>query len=163
VVPIGVARGGVKEGQAPPKFLENIVILCFERRFFRQNSVIRLKNQAFWPPKFSPPNFWPGYATGSVTPRNKQPKKRDRNTTDNNIARMMVWWASSGWKVKQRHDDRWAGKASSILASQQVKEASSNTVGYPVSGQFLHKRWYLSFCCHQPRQMKLKRQEYCSQ
>jgi len=27
----------------PPKFLENIVILCFERRFSKQNSVIRLK------------------------------------------------------------------------------------------------------------------------
>jgi len=27
----------------PPKFLENIVILFFERRFCKQNSVIRLK------------------------------------------------------------------------------------------------------------------------
>jgi len=27
----------------PPKFVENIVILCFERRFSKQNSVIRLK------------------------------------------------------------------------------------------------------------------------
>jgi len=26
-----------------PKFLENIVILCFERRFSKQNSVFRLK------------------------------------------------------------------------------------------------------------------------
>jgi len=25
----------------PPKFLENIVILCFESRFSKQNSVIR--------------------------------------------------------------------------------------------------------------------------
>jgi len=27
----------------PPKFVENIVILCFESRFSKQNSVIRLK------------------------------------------------------------------------------------------------------------------------
>ena len=35
-------QGGPK-GPCPPKFLENIVILCFERRFSKQNSVIRLK------------------------------------------------------------------------------------------------------------------------
>jgi len=39
---IGVARGG-KEAMEPPIFLENIAILCFERRFSKQNSVIRLK------------------------------------------------------------------------------------------------------------------------
>jgi len=27
----------------PPTFVENIVILCFDRRFYKQNSVIRLK------------------------------------------------------------------------------------------------------------------------
>jgi len=31
----------------PSKFVENIVILCFERRFSKQNSVIRLK-LIFW-------------------------------------------------------------------------------------------------------------------
>jgi len=36
---IGVARAD-KGAMAPPKFLENIVILCFERRFSKQNSVI---------------------------------------------------------------------------------------------------------------------------
>ena len=36
------SQGGGK-GTIPPKFLENIVILCFERRFSKQNSVIRLK------------------------------------------------------------------------------------------------------------------------
>ena len=36
----------------PPKFLENIVILCFERRFSIQNSVIRLKSNILAPPKF---------------------------------------------------------------------------------------------------------------
>ena len=35
-------RGGSK-GPFPQKFLENIVIFCFERRFSKQNSVIRLK------------------------------------------------------------------------------------------------------------------------
>jgi len=39
---IGVARGG-QTAMHPPKFVENIVILCFERRFSKQNSVIRLK------------------------------------------------------------------------------------------------------------------------
>ena len=53
----GVARRG-QRGHGPPKFLENIVILCFERRFSKQNSVIRL-NQTFCPP----PNFWAGYAS----------------------------------------------------------------------------------------------------
>jgi len=40
---IGVTRGGGKGTMAPQKFLEN-VILCFERRFSKQNSVIRLKS-----------------------------------------------------------------------------------------------------------------------
>jgi len=39
---IGVARG-CQTAMHPPKFVENIVILCFERRFSKQNSVIRLK------------------------------------------------------------------------------------------------------------------------
>jgi len=56
---IGVARGDI-----PPKFLENIVILCFERRFSKQNSVIRLKSNIVSPPMFWPPTkFWAGYAT----------------------------------------------------------------------------------------------------
>jgi len=56
VANIGVARGG-KGAMFPPKFLENKVILCFERRFFKQNSVIRLKSNILPPP----PNF--GLAT----------------------------------------------------------------------------------------------------
>ena len=36
------SQGG-QRGHAPQKFLENIVILCFERRFSKQNNVIRLK------------------------------------------------------------------------------------------------------------------------
>jgi len=38
---IGVAGGGLR-GHAP-QILENLVIWCIERRFFKQNSVIRLK------------------------------------------------------------------------------------------------------------------------
>jgi len=38
---IVVARGD--KGAMPPQFLENIVILCFERRFSKQNNAIRLK------------------------------------------------------------------------------------------------------------------------
>jgi len=39
---IGVARGELG-AMVPPKFLEHIVILCFEKRYPKQNSVIRLK------------------------------------------------------------------------------------------------------------------------
>jgi len=38
-----ISKGRVKGAMPPPKFVENIVILCFERRFSKQNSVIRLK------------------------------------------------------------------------------------------------------------------------
>jgi len=48
---IGVARGG-RRGHALPKFLENIVILCFERCFSIQNSVIRLKSYILAPQIF---------------------------------------------------------------------------------------------------------------
>jgi len=37
------SQGGPK-GPWPPKFLENIVILYFEKRFSKQNGVIRLKS-----------------------------------------------------------------------------------------------------------------------
>jgi len=50
------SQGG-KGAMPPPKFLEDIAILCFERRFFKQNSVIRLKSN------ICPQNFWAGYAT----------------------------------------------------------------------------------------------------
>jgi len=42
---IGVAREGTK-------CTENIVILCFERRFSKQNNVIRLKIKHFGPQIF---------------------------------------------------------------------------------------------------------------
>jgi len=43
---------------APQKCLENIVILWFEKRFSKQNSVIRLKSNI--PPQFfaAHSNFW---------------------------------------------------------------------------------------------------------
>jgi len=51
---IGVARDG-QRGHGPPKFSENIVMLCFERCFSKQNSVIRLKASILPPPKFFAP------------------------------------------------------------------------------------------------------------
>ena len=42
---------GSKRAMAP-KFLENIVILCFEGRFSKQNSVIRLKSNILTPSNF---------------------------------------------------------------------------------------------------------------
>jgi len=47
---IGVARGG-QRGHGPSKFLENTVILFFERRFSEQNILIRIKSNIS-PPKF---------------------------------------------------------------------------------------------------------------
>jgi len=57
---IDVARGG-QRGHGPPKFLENLIILCFERRFSKQNSVICLKSNIL-----ASPNFWAGYATAAM-------------------------------------------------------------------------------------------------
>jgi len=43
---------------APHKLVENVVILCFERCFSKQNSVIRLKSSNLAPPKYlAPPKF----------------------------------------------------------------------------------------------------------
>jgi len=55
---IGVGKG-VKEAMPPKKVLENIVILCFQRGFSKQNNVIRVKSNMLLPP-----NFWAGCATG---------------------------------------------------------------------------------------------------
>jgi len=44
------SQGGKRS--MPPKFSESIVILCFERRFSKQNRVIRLKSNIFGAPKF---------------------------------------------------------------------------------------------------------------
>ena len=53
-------RSQGSRGTMPPTFLENIVILCFESRFSKQNSVIRLKSNIL-----APQNFWAGYATAA--------------------------------------------------------------------------------------------------
>jgi len=42
----------------PPKFLEYLVILCFERQYPIQNIVASLKSKIFAPKK-----TWAGYAT----------------------------------------------------------------------------------------------------
>jgi len=48
----GHRRSQVAKGVIPPTFLENIVILCFERRFSKQNSVISLKSNVLPRQKF---------------------------------------------------------------------------------------------------------------
>ena len=53
---IGVARGWPR-GPWPPKCSEHMVILCLERRYPKQNSVIRRKSNIL-----APPNFWAGCA-----------------------------------------------------------------------------------------------------
>ena len=47
---VSVARGAKMD--VPLEFLENTVILCFERRFSKQNSVIRLTSNILVPSKF---------------------------------------------------------------------------------------------------------------
>jgi len=48
----------------PPTFLEHILILCFEKRYPKQNRAIRLKSNILALNKFfCPPYFWAGYAT----------------------------------------------------------------------------------------------------
>jgi len=54
---------GEAKRPCPPQILEHIVISCFERRFSKQNSVIRLKSNILSPKFFPPPNSWAGYAT----------------------------------------------------------------------------------------------------
>ena len=55
------SQGGQRGHAAPlPKFLVNIVILCFESCVSEQNSGTRLKSNIFPPPK---KDFWAGYAT----------------------------------------------------------------------------------------------------
>jgi len=51
-----------------PKFLENMVILCFERRFSKQNRVIRLKSNILPPSQFFDPSQIFGLATPLVEP-----------------------------------------------------------------------------------------------
>jgi len=63
---IGVAGGGDK-GYMALKLLENIVILCFEVRFCKQNSVIRLKWNIL-PPKFL---GWLRYCSLAIAALNK--------------------------------------------------------------------------------------------
>jgi len=51
-----VTKHRLKPGGSP-QFLENIVILCFERRYPKQNNVIRLKSNILSPPNFLAPKF----------------------------------------------------------------------------------------------------------
>jgi len=61
IFPIGVAS--VDKGAMPPSNFWKMAILCFERRFSKQNSVIRLKSYTL-----PLQNFWAGYATDLPLP-----------------------------------------------------------------------------------------------
>jgi len=54
---MGVAMGSLK-AHAPPKCLELIVILCFERRYPKQNSIIRLKSNILAPKFLGWLRYW---------------------------------------------------------------------------------------------------------
>jgi len=45
----------------PPKFLENTDILCFEKRFSKKNSVIRLQSNFLAPHNFLTPSKFLGW------------------------------------------------------------------------------------------------------
>jgi len=60
---------GEAKGPWPPQIFAKMVILCFERRFSKQTSVIRIKSYTL-----PPSNFWAGYATA---PRLNVPAYRD--------------------------------------------------------------------------------------
>ena len=59
VIHVCVARGG-QRGHGPPKILGYLVVLCFERRCPKPNTVARFKSQNIWPL----PTFRAGYVTG---------------------------------------------------------------------------------------------------
>jgi len=71
----GEARGAM----LPPKVLENIVILCFERRFSKQNNVFHLKSN-IWPPQKI---FGPDQTFVLATPLSIPVKKKTENTAKN--------------------------------------------------------------------------------
>jgi len=55
---MGVARG-IKGAMNPTRFVAYLLVLCFERRYLKQNTVARLKSSIL-----PPPNVWADYATG---------------------------------------------------------------------------------------------------
>jgi len=57
---IGVVRGPL--GHGPSKFLEYLVILCFNKQYLKQNTVVRLKLNILTHQK-----FWAGHATAHVS------------------------------------------------------------------------------------------------
>ena len=73
-----VQRGiGVAKGYATTTFFENVVILCFERRFSKQNSVIRLKSNILEPQKFL---GWLCYCNLAIVALNKVVHRNNRRT-----------------------------------------------------------------------------------
>jgi len=60
----------VGKGAISPKFIACLVILCFERRCRKQNTIARLKSK-----DLTSTILWAGYATYIGTRRDKQPKK----------------------------------------------------------------------------------------
>jgi len=55
------SQGVAKRAMAPLKFVENIVILFLERRFSKQNSVIRRKSNILAPLKIFRPSKFLGW------------------------------------------------------------------------------------------------------
>jgi len=66
---IRIVRG--LRGPYPPT-LKNLVILCFERRYSKQNTVAT-PQKMFSLPNSRPPNFWPGYTTAAIYSSSGEP------------------------------------------------------------------------------------------
>jgi len=90
------SQGWVK-GAILPKFLENIVILCFERRFYKQNSVNRLKSNILSPPKFfGSPNIL-GWLRHSSSPLQKMVAHYNGDNIESKIS--LKRFVTTEWKV----------------------------------------------------------------
>ena len=103
------SQGG-QRGREPPIFLENIVILCFERRFSKQNSVIRLKSNIL------PPTQIFGLAKPLLR-RSRLPGLRSRRCKESEV---------SGWsRIPKNTRSRWRNR---IFLSDCASESPIESV-----------------------------------
>ena len=94
------SQGGPR-GPCPPKFLKHRVILCFERRYSKQNSVICLKSSLL-----TPSLFWTGYATARIVLKSLLPAIRNLPFAETRLARKPdKLLCRAGWRLHepQRH------------------------------------------------------------
>jgi len=120
---IGVA-GWCKRGHGSLKFLENIVILCFERRLPKQNVVIRLQSNILAYPKFL---GWLRHCYASFVFYNIEHETK----------------GTSLWK---RHDDCSAWNKTTILADccQKIASTKQRIVKFELLVEFVSVTYIIS-------------------